>query len=342
MRVEHVVRRHVGIAALVAELRDAGGLAEAGAEEHEGPGLVEGDPILHSIAEGVEYNVAVVDPVLYDLAIGLPVRVTGPPATHPRGVQQALRQVPVVQRRVGRDPLLQEGVDQIAVELDAPLLDPVRYPAGRHDARPRDAEAVVLQPHGLHERHIGAPLVVVVARDVACGAGVGHALVRTARRLSAAIVAVRPGHADRVCARVRVPDRGATSVVSVPALDLVGGGPQAPDKALRELALDLVRLGPLAVLERRRVIRAFLVAGALPSVVHAGESCGGLCDVGQRVGLRLPDPAVAPLDGVLRAVPEAHQVFAVVLVYHEGGAHYGHVFRPPPAIVGLAHAGDGA
>ena len=76
------------------------------------------------------------------------------------------REIPVVKRDPGLDPVLQERVDEVRVEPE-PLRVRVAV-AGWLDARPRDREPVRLQAHVGHERHVLAESVVMVARPVAC------------------------------------------------------------------------------------------------------------------------------------------------------------------------------
>ena len=85
----------------------------------------------------------------------------------PPRVLQRLGQVPVVERGPGLDAVLQERVDQAAVEVEAALVD--RPGAGRLDPRPGDGEAVGAQAEVGHQRDVVAVAVVVVGGD---GAGV--------------------------------------------------------------------------------------------------------------------------------------------------------------------------
>ena len=157
-------------------------------EERRAPRLVERGPDLHPIAERVVH----VERVLGEEVRGLAVRPSA-------SLLQRLRKVPVVQRQPRQDVGIQQLVRQPLVEVDALRVD--RTAVGAHP-RPRGREAVRLEPHRLHERHVVAVQVVVVARDVAV-VGVDDG-------------ARHPG--------VRVPDRVASSVLVCGAFDLVGGG----------------------------------------------------------------------------------------------------------------------
>src|SRR5262249_57278399 len=84
----------------------------------------------------------------------------GPPAR----VLELLREVPVEERGERLDPRLEQGVDEAAVEVEAPL---VRGPAtARLDARPRERESVGREPELAHDRDVVEIAVVVVAGDV--------------------------------------------------------------------------------------------------------------------------------------------------------------------------------
>ena len=97
---------------------------------------------------------------------------------------------------------IQERVNQLVVELDAPLVWAVLKAAGGKDAWPRDREAVRLEPDVLHHRHVLAPLVVVVVGDVARRTRLAHQRVDGAWRL----VAHGAVHANGVGAGEGVPD----------------------------------------------------------------------------------------------------------------------------------------
>ena len=167
------------------------------AEEGRDPRLVVGDPVGHAVAERAEDVPGVVREALDDVA-------RRPTAL----VLERLRQVPVVERRERRDPALEQAVDERGVEVEPLPIRPAA-PVGL-DARPRDREAVALEPERLHQVEVLAPAVVVVAGGLAG-------------------VAVRdlPGQG-----REAVPDRLAAAVRARRALDLERRGRGAPDEAV--------------------------------------------------------------------------------------------------------------
>ena len=192
---QQVVRgEHALGGAVVPGRVQAGGVAE----ERRAPRLVEGRPHVDPVAERVVH----VERVLGEPVGGVAV---GPAAL----LLQRLRQVPVVQRQPRQDAGIEQLVDEPLVEVDALRVE--RAAVGTH-ARPRGREAVGLQPHRLHERHVVAVAVVVVARDVA-------------------VVAVDDGAGH---AAEGVPDRVAAAVLVGGALDLEGGGRRAEEEVRRE------------------------------------------------------------------------------------------------------------
>ncbi|GMA91257.1 hypothetical protein GCM10025869_17860 [Homoserinibacter gongjuensis] len=93
--------------------------------------LVEGDPVAHPVAEPRRHDLHVVGERL------------GGVAHHPSAaVFASLRQIPVVERGHRTDAPLEQPVDEPVVEREAARFD--RSGAIRHDARPRDREAVVV------------------------------------------------------------------------------------------------------------------------------------------------------------------------------------------------------
>jgi len=141
---------------------------------------------------------------------------------------------------MGRDVVLQERVDQPTVEIDAFL---VHRPASvRHDPRPSDAEAIVLDAEVGHQLHIVLIAVIVIAGDVARVAAVGAAR----------------GVAEGV------PDARLAAVFRRGAFDLVGRGGRSPPETLGEPDL-----------------RRFRRSGcALRRLADAGEHCGGRAESG--------------------------------------------------------------
>ena len=170
-------------------------------EERGAPRLVERRPVLHAVAETELRDRGVVGEAVRRVAVA-PAAV----------VLERLRQVPVVEGGVGRDAALEHAVDEAVVEVEAGVVDLAA--AGRHDPRPGDGEAVGRHPERRDEVEVGLPPVVVVARDRAVG-----------------------GVEDRARLRAEgVPDGDAAPVLGVRALDLEGGGRDAPDEAVGERA----------------------------------------------------------------------------------------------------------
>ena len=164
-------------------------------EEGGHPGLVVGHPGVDEIAEALEEEPGVLGEPVDHLA-----RCPAAP------ILQALRQVPVVDGRHGRDLALQQSLDEPAVEVDALLVGwaaPVRLDAG-----PGDREPVCLQAERAHHLEVLAPAEVVLAGPVA-GLAVRH-------------FPRRPAEA--------VPDRLAAAILGRRSLDLVGGGGGPPDE----------------------------------------------------------------------------------------------------------------
>ena len=155
-------------------------------EERDHPRLVVRDPTLDDIAQGVRHQRRVLGEALGGLAHR--------PAA---GELPRLRQVPVIERRDGLDPPLEQVLHEPPVEGHA--LHVQRAATVRLHARPGDRDAVALEPERGHQVEVLGPAVVVVARDVAG-------------------VAVQHGTRDRAEA---VPDRLATPVLARGALDLV-------------------------------------------------------------------------------------------------------------------------
>ena len=112
---------------------------------------------------------------------------------------QGLRKIPVVEGGMGRDAVAEQCVDELLVEIDSLLVD--RAPAIREDARPRDAEAVVLHAEVGHQLHVLRVPVVEVAGCIA-----GISVVGPARRVAEG-----------------VPDARFPAVLGHSPLDLIGG-----------------------------------------------------------------------------------------------------------------------
>ena len=132
----------------------------------------------------------------------------GSPAADP--VLERLGQVPVIQRRVGLDAVLQEFVDEAVVEVEA--LGIRRTRSFRKHPRPRDGK-----PVGLRAGFPDKADVFLVAVVMFVGAVSAGAVLDLAGRV-----------------RERIPDRAAAAVFIDGALDLVGRGGGAPHKIFRE------------------------------------------------------------------------------------------------------------
>mmetsp|Transcript_11328 Transcript_11328/g.25978 ORF Transcript_11328/g.25978 Transcript_11328/m.25978 type:complete len:237 (-) Transcript_11328:27-737(-) len=194
------------------------------------------------------------------------------------GIEEALGQVPVVERYIRFYARIDEAVNQVVVEGNALKIDAIDDPARWDDASPRYAEAVVPQAHGLHERDIRTPIVVVVASDVASGALVHHARVDGARRIFAAIAATGARHANGVRTREGVPDGGAAAALPVGALHLIGRSTQAPHERRWEHSLISVvhRVLPWQVGQR--------ILGASVKAKACGRGCVDLRPLQEKTG----------------------------------------------------------
>ena len=158
--------------------------------------LVHGDPERNGVAETVEHDLDVVAEVLDGVA--------GDPAA---GILQGLRKVPVIERRHGLDVPGVQAVDQPPVEVEALLAH--RAGAIGDDAGPRDREPVGGQAHLGHEIEVGVDPVIVIT---------GHG------------ARITVGHRTGDLAE-SVPNRGCSTVFVGSALDLIGGGRCAEEKA---------------------------------------------------------------------------------------------------------------
>ena len=125
-------------------------------------------------------------------------------------VLQRLRQIPVIQRRVGFDAVFQELIDQPVVEIE-PL--GIRSAAAfRKHPRPRDRKSI-----GLDAEIPDQADVFLVAMVVIVGAVGVAAVLDLARRV-----------------RESVPDRTAAAVFVDGAFDLIGRRGGAPDEIFRK------------------------------------------------------------------------------------------------------------
>ena len=145
-------------------------------------------------------------------------------------ILQRLRQVPMIQRRIGFDAVAQQLVNQAIVEIEA-------FGVGRPIAfgknpRPCDRKAIGLDAELFYQADVFLVAVIVIV------GAIGRAVIGDPAR--------RVGEG--------VPDRTAPAVFGDRALDLIGRGRRAPHKAVREtrrrMAVrqsfwsTLLRLGP--------------------------------------------------------------------------------------------------
>gem|GEM_PF-3437672 len=179
----------------------AGGVnADLVAKHGRAPGLVEGDPEVHFVAQRGEAGGGVVGEVLR--------RVAGGPAA---GVLERLGQVPVVERHGGADAGAEQRVNQAVVVVEA--LGVLGADPGGKDAGPGERETVGAHAQIAHQRHVLGVAVELVARHVA-----GMAVLDLAGR-----------------AAESVPDARPAAVLARSALDLVAGRRRAPQKAVGKL-----------------------------------------------------------------------------------------------------------
>ena len=134
-----------------ARLLAAGGvLAARVGDQRRAERLVEGGPVADPVAERLVHRDRVVEEALRGVAVR--------PAA---GLLDRLRQIPVVEGEPGQDAVLEQFVDESAVEVDARRVRPDRR---RLDARPAHREAVGVEAEALHERDVLRHAVVVVDR----------------------------------------------------------------------------------------------------------------------------------------------------------------------------------
>src|SRR5919204_591664 len=170
------------------------------AEEGGHPRLVVRDPVVDGVTELVEHDLRVLGEPLDDVARSPTARIL-----------QRLRQIPVVERREWDDLALAQPGGETAVEVQALAIRAAA--AVRLDSRPRDREAVALQPERPHQVEVLAPAEVVLARGLAGVAAVHVPVLRSEA----------------------IPDRLAAPVDLRRALDLVRGGRCAPNKVNQPL-----------------------------------------------------------------------------------------------------------
>jgi len=213
-----MVQRHgpgVGPEQVVGHLQGPAGILPAGGMQarqvavHGGPArLVQGGPQLDPVAEVPEAQLGILQPGFQGLGV-LPAL-------------QGQRQIPVVQRHVGGDPLLEQRIHEPVVEVQSGLVDGAP-PLGQQPG-PGQREAVARVAQAPHPADVLSPTVVVVA---------GHfgmaALVDPFRKAPAEVI----------------PNRRALAVQVGGPLDLQGGGGRPPDET-RWKAAGLDHAGELA------------------------------------------------------------------------------------------------
>ena len=181
-------------------LRPGASMPHAVAEIHESPGFVDREDRFDAVAQACGHMARINSERLRGFARS--------PAADP--VLERLGQVPVIQRRVRLDAVLEQFVDEAVVEVEA--LGIRRTRSFRKHPRPRDRE-----PVGLGAEFPDQADVFLVAVVMFVGAVAGGAVLDLAGR-------VRKG----------VPDRAAAAVFIDGAFDLIGRGGGAPHKIFRE------------------------------------------------------------------------------------------------------------
>ena len=168
-------------------------------EPRDDPGLVDGDPTGHTVAQ----------PPGDDLGELGEARGRLPPGPSPR-VLQRLRQVPVVERHDGLDARTEEIVDVAVVEVE-PGLVYAAAPFGE-DARPGNREPECVRAEFAQKSDVALIAVVGIARD---GAG----------------ITVPHGAGNGAEA---IPDALASAVLVDCPFDLIRGSGGSPQKISRE------------------------------------------------------------------------------------------------------------
>src|SRR5262245_44241913 len=103
------------------------------ADESRTPGLVVSDPVTHPIAEPPADDIR----ELREFSHGIAVAPAAP-------VLQALRQVPVIERRPGFEATRERAVDEPRVEIEALLIRGTARAVGQ-DSRPGDRKPIGVQ-----------------------------------------------------------------------------------------------------------------------------------------------------------------------------------------------------
>ena len=187
--------------------------------------LVERYPVLHLAGITLIQSHAVALEILDDASV-FPTAVL---------ILQRLGQIPVIEGEHRLYLVRQQGVDEFLVEGQPRLVHLAA--AGGIDTRPAHREAVGLEPHFRHQRHVLLHAVIVIHRHVAVAA-----LKGLARQLGE-----------------QIPHRGALAIGVPGPFHLVGGGGGAPQKiggevvelVVMHLGLLLLRRWHLPPLSRR-------------------------------------------------------------------------------------------
>ena len=188
-----------------------------------GDRLVEGDPVVHQVAEIVKEDGGVVQiPVDY-----LPV-------TEAALDLQGVGQIPVVDGGVDLNASPLQGGKQAFIIVDPRGVDLTH--ALRQDAGPGEGQAVGLHAQLFEQGHVPLDVVIGVAADVR----------------DAAVLDLAGQAAEHV------PDGWAAPVFKGRAFDLLGGGGHAPDKVFGKR--DLHRLCSSYLLKNRDVVNTSLYA----------------------------------------------------------------------------------
>jgi hypothetical protein len=138
------------------------------------PGFVDRRPHRDPVAECAADDVGVIGKPAGDVAIE--------PAA---AVVEGRREIPVVERGVGRNSAFEQRVDQPRVEVEPFVVDGAC--ALGQDSGPGDAEAIRVKAKVRHERDIGCISPVVIAGDVA-----GFSRDRQSRRVGEPVPDARP------------------------------------------------------------------------------------------------------------------------------------------------------
>ena len=182
-QIEVMHRMHGGFAVGQARRMDAVEMAEIG----RAPRFVERGHCFKPVAEAQHH--------LFGIVGKGPRRVTVAPSAL---VFEHLRQVPMIERRIGFHAARKASVDETLVEVETGLVDLAE--TGRNDPRPGDRKAIAVDTEGFQQIKIRIEPVIMVA----------------GRRAGVTL-----GHLSR-CGGKRVPNRGRAPVLADGTFDLVG------------------------------------------------------------------------------------------------------------------------